>query len=61
MTTTATAIDREKTCPFLVRCFYTVDRFHGLQEFRRDSLPKDEVDLYVWKDGGCFNLQDHFL
>ena len=51
VTATAAPIDREKTCPFLLRCFHTIDRFHSAQEFRRDSMPKDEVHIYVWKDG----------
>jgi hypothetical protein len=47
----STKIDREKTCPFLLRAFFTLDEFHQADAFTLEQLPvEDEIHLYTWKD-----------
>ncbi|XBI70120.1 hypothetical protein VPH35_064684 [Triticum aestivum] len=44
-------IDREKTCPLLLRVFTKVGGHHLNEEFsERGKEPKDEVQIYTWKD-----------
>jgi len=44
-------VDREKTCPFLLRTFVKVNGFHNLSLFEDNRLPiEDEHQLYTWKD-----------
>merc|ERR1712062_244624 len=44
------AIDREKTCPLLLRVFCSNDRHHPLSEFSRGSTPTNELQIYTWMD-----------
>ncbi|KAJ3037467.1 Histone deacetylase complex subunit sap18, partial [Rhizophlyctis rosea] len=43
-------IDRETTCPFLIRTFVRMNRMYERQEFIPGNLPKPEAALYAWKD-----------
>uniref|UniRef100_A0A8R7V8H9 Histone deacetylase complex subunit SAP18 n=1 Tax=Triticum urartu TaxID=4572 RepID=A0A8R7V8H9_TRIUA len=44
-------IDREKTCPLLLRVFTKVGGHHLDEEFsKRGKEPKDEVQIYTWMD-----------
>eukprot|EP00794_Sanderia_malayensis_P000241 gene241-858_t len=43
-------IDREKTCPFLLRVFVNQGRHNRLDEYTRHNVPKDELRIYTWKD-----------
>ncbi|XP_005105071.2 histone deacetylase complex subunit SAP18 [Aplysia californica] len=43
-------IDREKTCPLLLRVFCSNDRHHPLMEFSRGSTPTNELQIYTWMD-----------
>eukprot|EP00245_Coleochaete_scutata_P009818 TRINITY_DN3327_c0_g1_i1.p1 TRINITY_DN3327_c0_g1~~TRINITY_DN3327_c0_g1_i1.p1 ORF type:complete len:160 (-),score=20.20 TRINITY_DN3327_c0_g1_i1:36-470(-) len=44
-------IDREKTCPLLLRVFTRNGGHHTLDEFaQRGREPKDEVQIYTWPD-----------
>lgn len=43
------AVDRSKTCPFLLRCFYSINRSRSVQDYR-GHLPSEEVQIYTWKD-----------
>ncbi|KAA1088720.1 hypothetical protein PGT21_006620 [Puccinia graminis f. sp. tritici] len=48
-----TPVDREKTCPFLLRCFVKPGSHHDLERDYQipDRLPvSDECQLYAWKD-----------
>ncbi|KAF7969926.1 hypothetical protein HWV62_25530 [Athelia sp. TMB] len=53
-TTTATpptALDREKTAPFLIRAFVQTGSFHRLTIFDDNKLPiADEHQIFAWKD-----------
>jgi Sin3 associated polypeptide p18 (SAP18) len=38
------AVDREKTCPFLLRMFYKENSRHMLEDFTGNKVPeKDEI------------------
>ncbi|CAD6252102.1 unnamed protein product [Miscanthus lutarioriparius] len=52
-------IDREKTCPLLLRVFTRVSGHHQNEEFAvRGKEPKDEVQIYTWKDATLRELTD---
>ena len=43
------AIDREKTCPLLLRVFVSDNgRHHRPEEFSRGNLPGNELQIYTW-------------
>ncbi|XP_067674651.1 histone deacetylase complex subunit SAP18-like [Haliotis asinina] len=43
-------IDREKTCPLLLRVFCSTGRHHPLSEFSRGNTPTNELQIYTWMD-----------
>mmetsp|Transcript_10510 Transcript_10510/g.10571 ORF Transcript_10510/g.10571 Transcript_10510/m.10571 type:complete len:130 (+) Transcript_10510:132-521(+) len=42
-------IDREKVCPFLLRCFWKLNQGYTAHDYR-DKLPENEFCLYTWPD-----------
>ncbi|KAL7672764.1 hypothetical protein ACOME3_007645 [Neoechinorhynchus agilis] len=45
------SIDREKTCPMLLRMFYSMNgRHHFRSEFERGATPSSELQIYTWMD-----------
>ncbi|GIL93322.1 hypothetical protein Vretimale_19743 [Volvox reticuliferus] len=51
-------INREKTCPLLMRVFPRQGGHHKLEEFAdRNSLP-DEIAIYTWMDADLRELSD---
>merc|ERR1711912_113780 len=48
----ASGIDREKTCPSLLRVFIKLGSHHGPNEFtlRGKEPTHDEVQIYTWPD-----------
>ncbi|CAN4097417.1 unnamed protein product [Withania somnifera] len=52
-------VDREKTCPLLLRVFTKVGGHHSDNEFAvRGKEPKDEVQIYTWMDATLRELTD---
>eukprot|EP00884_Botryococcus_braunii_P014369 jgi/Botrbrau1/22933/Bobra.0030s0010.2 len=52
-------IDREKTCPLLLRMFPKFNGHHHLEEYqRRGQEPKSEVQVYTWMDATLRELTD---
>lgn len=52
-------VDREKTCPLLLRVFPKVGGHHRLEDFmRRGNEPKEEVQIYTWPDATLRELAD---
>ncbi|KAB2626691.1 histone deacetylase complex subunit SAP18 [Pyrus ussuriensis x Pyrus communis] len=52
-------IDREKTCPLLLRVFTKTGSHHTNADFAvRGKEPKDEVQIYTWKDATLRELTD---
>nr|XP_023876865.1 histone deacetylase complex subunit SAP18-like isoform X1 [Quercus suber]XP_023876866.1 histone deacetylase complex subunit SAP18-like isoform X2 [Quercus suber] len=52
-------VDREKTCPLLLRVFTKNGSHHGEEDFAvRGKEPKDEVQIYTWKDATLRELTD---
>lgn len=49
-------VDREKTCPLLLRVFYNSGRHNNLQEFQRGSFPTNELQIYTWLDASLKEL-----
>ncbi|CAH1241052.1 histone deacetylase complex subunit SAP18-like [Branchiostoma lanceolatum] len=43
-------VDREKTCPLLLRVFCNQNRFHRPEEFARGNVPSNELQIYTWMD-----------
>ncbi|KAI0210337.1 Histone deacetylase complex subunit SAP18 [Lamellibrachia satsuma] len=43
-------IDREKTCPLLLRVFCSTGRHHPLNEYARGNTPANELQIYTWLD-----------
>ena len=48
-------VDREKTCPFLLRIFYKVNSFNSLNLFRDEKFPS-ELNIYTWEDADLDEL-----
>jgi len=48
-------IDREKTCPLLLRVFCQIGRHHRPDEFNRKT-PSNELQIYTWKDASLKEL-----
>ncbi|KAI4354945.1 hypothetical protein L6164_003766 [Bauhinia variegata] len=52
-------VDREKTCPLLLRVFTKIGSHHTSEDFAvRGKEPKDEVQIYTWKDATLRELTD---
>ncbi|EEF50433.1 histone deacetylase complex subunit SAP18 [Ricinus communis] len=52
-------VDREKTCPLLLRVFTKIGSHHSKEDFAvRGKEPKDEVQIYTWKDATLRELTD---
>jgi histone deacetylase complex subunit SAP18 len=51
-------IDREKTCPLLLRMFCRVNAHHHLDEFKNNRYPsaEDELVVYTWRDANLLEL-----
>ena len=49
-------IDREKTCPLLLRVFLSKGRPHQISEYARDRLPPNELQIYTWCDASLDEL-----
>lgn len=43
-------IDREKTCPLLLRVFVSKGRPHQISEYSRGNVPPNELQIYTWLD-----------
>nr|XP_031834043.1 histone deacetylase complex subunit SAP18 isoform X2 [Nomia melanderi] len=43
-------IDREKTCPLLLRVFCNTGRHHNIMEYSRGNVPSNELQIYTWMD-----------
>lgn len=41
-------VDREKTCPLLLRVFTNSNRHHRMEEFTRGNVPSNELQIYTW-------------
>eukprot|EP00271_Cylindrocystis_brebissonii_P002499 TRINITY_DN1315_c0_g1_i2.p2 TRINITY_DN1315_c0_g1~~TRINITY_DN1315_c0_g1_i2.p2 ORF type:complete len:162 (-),score=45.94 TRINITY_DN1315_c0_g1_i2:929-1414(-) len=55
----AVIVDREKTCPLLLRVFTKHGNHHDVEEFaERGKEPADEVQIYTWKDATLRELTD---
>ncbi|XP_055335179.1 histone deacetylase complex subunit SAP18-like [Paramacrobiotus metropolitanus] len=44
------SVDREKTCPLLLRVFCNVGRHFSLMEFLNGNTPSGELQIYTWMD-----------
>ncbi|XP_049795996.1 histone deacetylase complex subunit SAP18 [Schistocerca nitens] len=45
-----TRVDREKTCPMLIRVFPSEGRHHSLAYYQDGQTPVSELHLYSWMD-----------
>jgi hypothetical protein len=54
------AIDRDKTCPFLLRLFWKINEPVTIEDLkhRPDHQALDEIRLYVWKDSTFREIVD---
>ncbi|EDS44229.1 histone deacetylase complex subunit SAP18 [Culex quinquefasciatus] len=44
------AVDREKTCPLLLRVFCSTGRHHSASEYNHGNVPTNELQIYTWMD-----------
>ncbi|EFJ11264.1 hypothetical protein SELMODRAFT_158899 [Selaginella moellendorffii] len=52
-------VDREKTCPLLLRVFTKLGEHHSVEDFAvRGKEPKEEVQIYTWKDATLRELTE---
>ncbi|GFH28444.1 uncharacterized protein HaLaN_26935 [Haematococcus lacustris] len=52
-------VDREKTCPLLLRVFTRNGGHHKLDEFAvRGKEPSGEIQIYTWMDATLRELSD---
>ena len=56
-------IDREKNCPFLLRCFWRVHAFRPDFEYRQilTNPPSQEIQIYTWLDATLGELSGIYL
>ncbi|KAK9804922.1 hypothetical protein WJX72_012184 [[Myrmecia] bisecta] len=53
------AVDREKTCPLLLRVFTKLGGHHRLEDYQhRGQEPADETQIYTWMDASLSELTD---
>ncbi|CRK91110.1 CLUMA_CG004798, isoform A [Clunio marinus] len=51
------SVDREKTCPLLLRVFCsTAGRHHSMSEYSHGSTPSNELQIYTWMDASLKEL-----
>jgi len=43
-------INREETCPLLLRVFTSTGRHNDIKEYERGHTPENEVQIYTWMD-----------
>jgi len=43
-------IDREKTCPLLLRVFCANGRHNPMNDYNRGNVPTNELQIYTWMD-----------
>uniref|UniRef100_A0A182QS34 Histone deacetylase complex subunit SAP18 n=1 Tax=Anopheles farauti TaxID=69004 RepID=A0A182QS34_9DIPT len=43
-------VDREKTCPLLLRVFCSTGRHHSTNEYAYGNVPSNELQIYTWMD-----------
>ena len=48
-------VDREKTCPFLLRIFYKIHSYNSLSNFSGNEFPP-ELNIYTWEDADLKEL-----
>ncbi|CAG0917060.1 unnamed protein product [Notodromas monacha] len=49
-------IDRERTCPLLLRLFYQIGRHHAPHEYTQGKTPLNELQIYTWLDASLKEL-----
>ncbi|XP_055374535.1 histone deacetylase complex subunit SAP18 [Condylostylus longicornis] len=43
-------VDREKTCPLLLRVFCSTGRHSSISEYAHGNVPTNELQIYTWQD-----------
>ncbi|XP_077977157.1 histone deacetylase complex subunit SAP18-like [Glandiceps talaboti] len=43
-------VNREKTCPLLLRVFCSYGSHHRVADYSRGSVPANELQIYTWMD-----------
>ncbi|CAG5027938.1 unnamed protein product [Parnassius apollo] len=43
-------VDREKTCPLLLRVFCSTGRHNTPGDYARGNVPQNELQIYTWMD-----------
>ena len=43
-------INREKSCPLLLRVFCRMGQHHDVREYARGNTPSNELQIYTWMD-----------
>ncbi|RWS08744.1 Histone deacetylase complex subunit SAP18-like protein [Dinothrombium tinctorium] len=49
-------VDRERTCPLLLRVFLSNGRHHSTNEYARGNVPSNELQIYTWMDANLREL-----
>ncbi|XP_003741443.1 histone deacetylase complex subunit SAP18 [Galendromus occidentalis] len=49
-------VDREKTCPLLLRVFLSNVRHHSTTDYSRGQVPSNELQVYTWMDASLREL-----
>nr|CAG4645239.1 EOG090X0HU3 [Leptodora kindtii] len=49
-------IDREKSCPMLLRVFCSMGRHHSLSDYSRGNVPPSELQIYTWIDATLLEM-----
>jgi histone deacetylase complex subunit SAP18 len=52
-------LDRDKTCPFLLRLFFKEGRSHRSEEFEGANLPSEELNIYTWMDANLREISEY--
>jgi len=50
------AVNREETCPLLLRVFCSTSRHNNIQEYSKGDTPENEIQIYTWMDASLKEL-----
>eukprot|EP01086_Lenisia_limosa_P006271 TRINITY_DN24987_c0_g1_i1.p1 TRINITY_DN24987_c0_g1~~TRINITY_DN24987_c0_g1_i1.p1 ORF type:complete len:126 (+),score=26.78 TRINITY_DN24987_c0_g1_i1:34-411(+) len=51
-------VNREKTCPFLLRIFPIVGAHNKESSYAKGDTPKNEIQIHTWMDATLFEIRD---
>ena len=54
----AALLDRARTCPLLIQLFVQQGRHHTSSEYGPETVPRDGISVYTWRDATLRELSE---